>query len=409
MSPIACLILALGAAGHVVLWVALVNRTHALGIQRRWIDLITVICAIMLAALPLLAAMVLAGFIPAAVSAFNGVMSRIVWTYLILCAAVLIVALFQRLSWTRNPARRGSLLNNHTSVVHLTNPKTSLLSQGIPSWLGSLPGNEVLHLCIEEKTIAIPRMTLSCEPLRIVHLTDFHMSGRIKRRYFERIVEETNALNPDMVAITGDIVEREPCIDWVPETLGRLKAGGGVYYVLGNHDLHVNIESLNTALASAGLVHLGGKCVQLSVRGMPVILGGNELPWFKPAPNFENVPHDNQTGRPLRILLSHSPDEFKWAQANDVDLMLAGHLHGGQVRLPVFGAIVSPSRFGVRYALGVFTVGNTVMHVSRGTGSLTPLRYNCPPEIALLTLRGPPISSQSQRKYRPHESPDELA
>ncbi len=66
--------------------------------------------------------------------------------------------------------------------------------------------------------------------------------------------------------------------------------------------------------------------------------------------------------------------------------MLAGHLHGGQVCMPFLGAILAPSLYGVRYASGVFTRGKTVMHVSRGTGSLTPVRYNCPPEISLLTL-----------------------
>ena len=67
--------------------------------------------------------------------------------------------------------------------------------------------------------------------------------------------------------------------------------------------------------------------------------------------------------------------------------MLAGHLHGGQVRLPLVGAITSPSMHGVRYAAGLFAAGNTVMHVSRGIGALTPLRYRCPPEIAMLVLR----------------------
>src|SRR6185295_18816027 len=145
-----------------------------------------------------------------------------------------------------------------------------------------------------------------------------------------------------------------------------------------------------TALTSAGLVHLSAECRQISVRGVPVILGGNELPWFKPPSNFDNVPLHDESGLPLRILLAHSPDEFKWAQANDVDLVLAGHLHGGQVRLPLLGPIVAPSRYGIRYAHGVFTAGNTVMHVSRGTSSLTPLRYNCPPEITSLTLGPPP-------------------
>ena len=112
MSPIACVILALGAIGHVVLWVALVNRTHALGIQRHWIDLITAICAIMLAVLPLVIAAILAGFVPADAGPLSSVVSRIVWTYLILCAAVLIVATFQRWRWSSNPERRGAPFQN---------------------------------------------------------------------------------------------------------------------------------------------------------------------------------------------------------------------------------------------------------------------------------------------------------
>jgi predicted MPP superfamily phosphohydrolase len=389
MSPIACVILAFGAIGHVVLWVAIVNRVHAVGIPRCWIDLITVISGIMLAALPPLIAAVLLGFVPADAGPLSTFASRIVWTYLTLCTAVLLVAVIQRLSWSRNPERRGALLDAETSVVRFPDA-ASLLSPGIPSWFGLLPRNEVLKICIEKRTIALPRLTPSHEPPRIAHITDLHMCGRITRGYFERVVEETNALNPDIIAITGDIVETELCIGWIPETLGRLKAASGVYYVLGNHDRHVDIKSLHAALADAGLVHLGGSCECVTVRGVPIVLGGNELPWFEPASNFDGVAPRDESGLPLRILLSHSPDEFEWAQANDVDLMLAGHLHGGQVRLPLFGAIFSPSRYGVRYTLGVFTAGKTVMHVSRGTGSLTPLRYNCPPEIALLTLTSSP-------------------
>ncbi len=386
MSPIACAILALGAIGHVVLWVAITNRTHALGIQRRWVDLITAISLIVLAALPLLIVAILAGFIPADAGPLSSVASCAVWTYLTLCAAVLIVSIIQRLRWSLRPDRHSSLLSNQTTSIRLTDSHASLLSPGIPSWIGRLPGNEVLKVCIEEKTIAIPRLSHTHDPLRIVHLTDLHMSGRITRKYFERVVEETNVLNADIVAITGDIVECAHCIDWIPETLGKLRAGNGIYYVLGNHDQNVNIERLKNALADAGIVHLGAECLKLSIRGVPIILGGNELPWFEPASNFDNVPRHDEFGVPLRILLSHSPDEFEWARARDVDLVLAGHLHGGQVRLPLFGAIFAPSRYGVRYTIGVFNAGNTVMHVSRGTGSLTPFRYNCPPEISLLTL-----------------------
>jgi predicted MPP superfamily phosphohydrolase len=98
------------------------------------------------------------------------------------------------------------------------------------------------------------------------------------------------------------------------------------------------------------------------------------------------MPPRESNGLPLRILLAHGPDQFGWAQQNDFDLMLAGHNHGGQIRLPFLGAILAPSLGGTRYASGVFRRGRSVMHVSRGTGSLTPVRWNCPPEIALLIL-----------------------
>jgi predicted MPP superfamily phosphohydrolase len=340
----------------------------------------------MFVVLPLAIVAALAGFIPVEASTLTAISLQLVWTYLTFCAAVLIVAAIQRAMWFYNRERRGSLVSNHTAPITLTNTGEPLLAPGIPSWLGKLPGNEVLKLCIQHRTIAIPRLSQSAEPLRIAHLTDLHMSGRITRRYFERAVEETNALQPDIIAITGDIVEREPCLDWLPQTLGRLRAAAGVYFVLGNHDCHVDVNRLRGALTDGGLVHLGANCRELTIRGLPVILGGNELPWFRSASSFDTCARHDESGLPLRILLAHSPDQFAWAQAHEIDLMLAGHLHGGQVRVPFFGAIVSPSLYGVRYACGVFRAASTVMHVSCGTGSLTPLRYNCPPEISLLTL-----------------------
>jgi predicted MPP superfamily phosphohydrolase len=119
-----------------------------------------------------------------------------------------------------------------------------------------------------------------------------------------------------------------------------------------------------------------------------LILAGNELPWFGPAADIGEVSASETSGQPLRILLAHSPDQFGWAQRHGVHLMLAGHNHGGQVRLPLLGAILAPSRHGVRYAAGAYRTGDTVLHVSRGTSSLTPIRVNCPPEIAILVLRG---------------------
>ena len=120
--------------------------------------------------------------------------------------------------------------------------------------------------------------------------------------------------------------------------------------------------------------------------GQALVLAGNELPWLVPAADMEHCPASFDGRRPLRVLLSHAPDQIDWAQRFDFDLMLAGHTHGGQIRLPVLGSVVVPSRLGTRCAEGEDNLPPTILHVSRGVSSLTLLRWNCPPELALLVL-----------------------
>ncbi|MCA9045221.1 MAG: metallophosphoesterase, partial [Planctomycetaceae bacterium] len=87
------------------------------------------------------------------------------------------------------------------------------------------------------------------------------------------------------------------------------------------------------------------------------------------------------------LLMSHTPDNFDFARQQSVDLMLAGHTHGGQVQLPLIGPVYSPSKYGCKYSSGTFFEAPTLMHVSRGLAGIHPLRWRCPPEITRLTLR----------------------
>jgi predicted MPP superfamily phosphohydrolase len=378
-------ILLLGAIGHAVLWVGLVNRAHGLGARRFWVDVLTVLCILLFAGLPVAVAAALVWewrFPPA------GLASAIAWNYLSACTFVCVAAAMQRVYWRWHPERRGTLTANHTARINLREALAGpLTAPGVSRWLSRLPGNEVLSIRVQEKYLAIPRLTPAYGGLRIVHISDLHMSGRIAKAYFDYVVDEVNRCDADVIAITGDLVERETCIAWIPSTLGRLQARDGVFYVLGNHDRHVPKDRLTAALTDAGLFHLGGHCRRVTVRHTPVILAGNELPWYGPAADFTGCAQRDTRGLPLRIVLAHSPDQFGWAVENEVDLLLAGHNHGGQVCLPILGPIVAPSLHGVRYAAGTFRAGNTVLHVSRGTSSLTPLRWNCPPEIAVLNLQ----------------------
>jgi hypothetical protein len=366
------LLLAVAAVGHVVWWAAIVNRFHGLGIDRRWINAATIACAAAMAGMPLA---VLGSFW---LAASYGVQSaaEIAWVYVYWCAAFGIFALLHRAWIMLHPERRGVVASNHTTRVDMgVYERGRLTAPGIPSLLARIPGNQVLDLHVHEKRISLPHLPAGRE-LRVVHLTDLHMSGRIAKDYFVEMAAAANALEPDLILLTGDLVERAECMDWLPDTLGSLRAAAGVFFVLGNHDLRIDHERLVERLTDLGLIHVGGTSRELTVRHTAIVIVGNELPWFGPAPNTAVLPPRDESGLPLRILLAHAPDQFAWACRHDFDLILAGHNHGGQVRLPVLGAILAPSLSGTRYASGAFCRGNSVLHVS------------CPPEIALLVLGG---------------------
>ncbi|MCE9546081.1 MAG: metallophosphoesterase, partial [Planctomycetia bacterium] len=200
------------------------------------------------------------------------------------------------------------------------------------------------------------------------------------------VVRRANEFDADIIALTGDLVDRERTFPWLHDTLGSLRSKHGAYFVLGNHDLKVDHRRLRELLRGDGLIDLGSRWHSLEIHGRRVILAGNELPWFPPAADLTAIPRQADGG-PLRIVLAHSPDQLPWARDHDVDLMLAGHTHGGQFRFPVIGPVVTCSLVGTRYAAGTYHEAPTVLHVSRGLSGTILLRLNCPPELTRLVLR----------------------
>lgn len=254
--------------------------------------------------------------------------------------------------------------------------------------LSALPGNEQFTIEVSTKTYHLPGLPACWEGLSIVHLSDFHFCSRINRAYFEAVCDQAAALQPDLFVFSGDLLDDQDLLTWLPETLGRLKAPLGQFFVLGNHDWYLDPEQTRREFIRLGWTDVASQPVTLTrpdqSTAVPLVLCGDETPWMGSHVDISQFPSNA-----LRILISHTPDNINWARNHGIHLMLAGHTHGGQIRLPILGPIYSPSRFGCQYSAGIFWREPTLMYVSRGISGKEPLRYNCPPEVTKLIAVGP--------------------
>lgn len=248
--------------------------------------------------------------------------------------------------------------------------------------LTTIPRNECFEIEWTTRTFELDRLPPEWDGLSILHLTDLHMIGTIDRSYFEYLAERAAEMDIDLIVFTGDLLDRQECVEWLPETLGRLKAPLGQYFILGNHDWYLDVDAIRRAMVGLGWRDLSGDLQILDVSGAPLAIGGSERPWLGQHPAFHSVPEGV-----FRLLLSHTPDNLSWARRQGVDLMLTGHNHGGQVVLPGIGPVYSPSLHGVRFAGGVFWLDPTLLFVSRGVSGRHPLRIGARPEVSRLVLK----------------------
>jgi predicted MPP superfamily phosphohydrolase len=254
--------------------------------------------------------------------------------------------------------------------------------RGKRAWLTALPFNDVFKVEFVEKTLCLPRVPPAWNGLTILHLTDLHLCGTPDLSFFRALMDRCIDPVPDVICLTGDIADSYKLQRWIVPILGRLRWNLAAFAIFGNHDYWYDPPLIRRRLKRLGIRYLGNGWEQLDVRGEPLIVMGNEYPWQKPAPDFSNCPAE-----PFRLCLSHTPDNIRRARQNHVDLMLCGHVHGGQVRLPLFGSILVPSTYGRRYDCGTFDEGPTLLHVGRGISGEHPLRFRCKPEVTRLVLR----------------------
>ena len=378
--------------GHGCLWIAAINRGNAVGWRRPAIKALSGLLHGFLLGIPLLALGALMIGSPTWLVAC-------VWSYVLATAAIGLsftpVEFIRRL---QGDAPYSSAIVA-SRVIDVASCCEQRIAQGWKaSILSHVPGNRLGDLECNAKEIELRRLPASLDGLRLGHLSDFHFSDRITYEYYQRALAVVAEQPVDAWLITGDLFDKESCLTWIQGLFGNLNARYGVFFILGNHDQRLsNVPDLRRRLEDVGWCDLGGKSHTLYIDGKEVLLTGHEGPWF-PAP--EEPTSEEEATRRLRILLSHSPDQWRWGARHGYDLVLAGHNHGGQIRFPVLGPIFSPSRYGVRYAGGVYREGDLVMHVSRGIGSYFPARMNCPHEATSLVLRSAHVARESMNEVQ---------
>jgi len=250
---------------------------------------------------------------------------------------------------------------------------------------------EPASLVLSEERVSLPLSTH--RPLRVAILTDLHVgspfNGIVRLR---DVVRRTNAARPDIVCILGDVVMihgivggRQVPPEEIAAELKHLSAPAGVVAVLGNHDGWFDHDRVRGALETSGVRVIEEASTRIETPAGPLWFAGISDLWtgrHDIAAALSSVRDDGASV----VLLTHNPDVFPFVPGR-VALTLAGHTHGGQVRLPLIGRPVVPSQFGQRFAAGHVVEGGRHLLVATGIGtSILPVRFRVPPTVTLLTL-----------------------
>jgi hypothetical protein len=224
-----------------------------------------------------------------------------------------------------------------------------------------------------------------------------HCSNTVSEEYLRRCVQRINRLEADIVVITGDFVTHDMRGIYkkkIVDILSRLRSSMGIFACLGNHDYGVmtswqpgkkhSRDYIENGLQDLGIEVLRNRSHRLNQQEQDIHLVGLGDMWardFRPDKAFEGIEKDKTT-----LVLSHNPDTIEHLHSYNAQVVMCGHTHGGQVRMPFWGPPFVPVK-NKQYVSGMFTVGDKLLYVNRGLGRLGRIRFNCRPEITVFTLK----------------------
>ncbi|WP_169818278.1 metallophosphoesterase [Shimazuella kribbensis] len=236
-------------------------------------------------------------------------------------------------------------------------------------------------------SIVLPNLPKAFEGFRICHFSDLHLGFYMEPEKLASVVKRIKKSSPDLICFTGDLFDHEPVeISKTIDYLAQLEAPFGKNAVLGNHDNWGNRRSVHKVLQKAGFSVLHNFHKVIRKQSDDLYIAGVDDPWVGDGniqQAMKGIPKDACT-----ILLAHEPDFADEFSFYPIDLQLSGHSHGGQVRLPLIGALYTPPH-SHKYSSGLYQVNSKLqVYTTRGLGiTRYPIRLNCRPEITMITLK----------------------
>jgi hypothetical protein len=243
------------------------------------------------------------------------------------------------------------------------------------------------QLRLREADIPVPGLPPGLDGLRLVQLTDIHLSPFLSERELERAVEMANETRAHLALVTGDLISSagDP-LDACLAQLARLRADAGVFGCLGNHEIYAQAEAYATSRAARlGMRFLRRQAARLRFGGAALNLAG--VDYQRSGRKYLAGAEKLVAADAFNLLLSHNPDVFPVAARMGFPLTIAGHTHGGQVRVEILGQDLNVARFYTPYVDGLYRENGSAVFVSRGIGTIgMPARLGAPPEVALIRL-----------------------
>lgn len=243
---------------------------------------------------------------------------------------------------------------------------------------------------VREVDIPIPDLHPDLVGLRLVQISDIHLSPFLSEAEFARAVDMANELRPSMMLITGDLisVHGDP-LDACLRQIARLRSDAGTLGCLGNHEIYAGVEEYAVdEAARLGIPFLRQRARRLRFGNAQINIAGVDYQRMSWASHYLEGAEQLLAPGSLNILLQHNPDVFPAAARQGWDLTLAGHTHGGQVNVEILHHNLNIARFYTPYVRGLYRSGRSAIYVTRGIGTIgMPTRIGASPEISLLRLR----------------------